>query len=49
MRELQAGRKVEIAFPEVQVDSASFFKASLGLLLSDFEPQELNRLIKCRT
>ena len=43
---MQAGREVELAFPEVQVDCASFFNASLGFLLSDFEPQELNRLIQ---
>jgi hypothetical protein len=44
--ELQAGREVELDFSGVQVVTASFFNASLGFLLRDFEPHELSRLVK---
>jgi hypothetical protein len=44
--ELQAGREVELDFAGVQPVAASFFNASLGFLLRDFEIEELRRLVK---
>ena len=44
--ELQAGREVELDFQGVEVIAASFFNASLGFLLRDFEPDELNHLVQ---
>lgn len=43
--ELQASREVELDFAGVQAVAASFFNASLGFLLRDYEPDELNRLV----
>ncbi len=43
---MRAGRAVELDFAGIQVVSPSFFNASLGFLLRDFEPQELTRLVK---
>lgn len=44
--ELRAGREVELDFAGVQVLGSAFFKASLGYLLRDYEPQELRRLVR---
>jgi hypothetical protein len=44
--ELQAGREIELDFSGVEAVDASFFNASFGFLLRDFEQQELARLVK---
>ncbi|MFA6270019.1 MAG: STAS-like domain-containing protein [Candidatus Paceibacterota bacterium] len=44
--ELQAGQEVEIDFTGVQATASSFFNASFGFLLRDFEVEELSRLVK---
>jgi len=44
--DLKNGDEVELDFAGVQVFAASFFNSSLGFLLRDFEPADLNRLVR---
>lgn len=44
--ELQAGREVELDFKETKVFASPFFNFSIGRLLKDLKPEDLNRLIK---
>lgn len=44
--ELTAGRPVELDFAGVEVFASPFFNASIGQLLRDLEPADLNRLLR---
>jgi len=44
--ELASGREVELDFDGVAVFASPFFNAAVGQLLTDLEPEQLNRLLR---
>lgn len=44
--QLSAGSAVELDFEKVKIFASPFFNASIGRLLKDIKPDDLNRLLK---